>query len=36
MDFRFHNNSVIIDSDKKEIKLLSSTVDLDGLIIEMA
>ncbi len=36
MDFRFHNNSVIIDSDKKEIKLLPSAVELDGLLVDMA
>ena len=35
MDFRFHNNSVTIDSDKKEILLTPETVVLDGLDIAL-
>jgi hypothetical protein len=35
MDFRFQNNTVTIDSDKKEILLTPETVILDGLDIEL-
>ena len=33
MDFRFQDNTIIIDSDKKEIQLTPDTVILDGLDI---
>ncbi len=35
MDFRFQNNTVTIDSDKKEILLTPETVVLDGLDIAL-
>lgn len=35
MDFRFQNNTVTLDSDKKEIQLTPNTVILDGLDIAL-